>query len=695
MHRDPPPGATAAQQAFAQAVQMQQMGRLAEAEQLFRRVLAFAPRHADSLHLLGVVHLQAGRNREAADWIGKAVAVDARSPQFHNNLGFAQRGLGRLRDAEASFRRAVALRPDYPRALVNLAQVLAATDRAGEAVPYLRKAVAAAPGDLDAWWNLGLLSHQSGALDEAETAYRRALQLAPQAADIHNNLAGVLLAKGRTADGVAALRRALEIDPAPAERWGALANALEGEGRLTEAADAYGQAVRREPGLAIAHNGLGNVLANLGRLEEAVAAYREAVRLSPDHLAARSNLIMTLHSLAEVSAADILVEAKGYASRVEPRPAPSFANSRDPERRLRIGYVSADFRVHPVGFFLDRVLSAHEPRQVQAVLYSDVRFPDAQTERLRAAAASWRPIAGATDDEVLQMIRADGVDILVDLAGHTGFNRLAVFGARAAPVQVSWLGYFGTTGLASMDYVIGDEIVLPPGDEPLFSERPVRLTPPYLCWSPPEAEAPVGPFPALAQGSVTFGCFNNRAKINRQTVEAWARILARVEGSRLFLKSWSLADAGCRAGLTEAFAAHGIVADRLMFEGLTPRAEALTAYNRVDIALDPFPFGGCTTTADTLWMGVPLVTLEGERWSGRMSHSILAGIGLEAWATKDVDAYVETAVRLATELPGLAELRGGLRARVEGSAFCDGPGFARRLEAAYRDMWRTWCAARA
>ena len=687
---DPGGGGLTPEQAFALGGQALQAGRLAEAEQRFRQVLARHPAHADSLHLLGLVQLQAGRAEEAAQTIGKALALQPSAPQFHNNLGSALRSLGRLAEAEAAFRKAVALRPDYGRAMVNLGQTLVAQGRTTEAAEQLRRALRLLPGDLDANWSLALLLHGANDFAGAAEGYRRVIHAAPQAAEPHDNLGRALVALGRRSEGAAALRRALELEPT-AERWCVLASLLQGDAQLTQAVEAYRQALRLAPGLAAAYNGLANALTDLGRLDEAVAAYREAVRLDPDHLSARSNLIMTLHSLASVSAADILVEARAYAARVEPRATPAFANDRDPVRRLRVGYVSADLRVHPVGFFLDRVLPSHDPAQVEAVLYSDTLVEDAQTHRLQAASAGWRPIAGLSDAEVARQVAEDRIDLLVDLAGHTGSNRLSLFAARAAPVQASWLGYFGTTGLAKMDHVVADAVVLPPGEEPLFAEAPVRVAAPYLCWSPPQEAVPLAPFPAPAQGFVTFGCFNNRAKVNGETVAAWARILAAVPGSRLFLKSWSLADPACRAGLAEAFAPHGVEPGRLIFEGLSPRAEALAAYNRVDIALDPFPFGGCTTTADTLWMGVPVITLAGGRWSGRMSRTMLECLGLGEWVAADLDAYVAAAVAMAADLPVLAPLRAGLRQRLEASPLCDGPAFTRRLEAAYRDMWRGWC----
>jgi predicted O-linked N-acetylglucosamine transferase (SPINDLY family) len=686
---NPAAGSLAADQAFAHAEALRRDGRNAEAEAFCRQALVHAPRHAKSLNLLGVLSIETGRLDAAADLFGRAAAADPQGHVFHNNLGSTLRDLGRKTEAAQAFGRAITIKPDYVRALLNLGQMLADTDRAAAAAAF-RQALSANPRELEALFGLSVLLHMNGALDEARPFYEQALTLAPDNPALVENLAGLLLAQGRIADAIPVLQRLLKLQPQSAH-WATLAGALESQARLTEAAAAYRQAILRQPDNAAAFNGLGNALANLGQIDESIAAYRRAVALQPDDFEARSNLLMTLHSAVQISAADILAEAKAYGARLPARPAPAFANTRDPERPLRVGYVSADLRVHPVGFFLDRVLAAHDKGQVEAFLYSDTQFPDEQTERLKASAAAWRPMVGQTDAQVAQAVVADRIDILIDLAGHTGSNRLVMFGLRAAPVQASWLGYFGATGVPTIDYVLADDIVLPVGDETVFTETPVRLPAPYLCWSPPQEDVPVAAFPGLA-GPVTFGCFNNRAKITGETVAVWARILQRVDGSRLFLKAWSLADAGNRDGLTAAFAGHGVAADRLIFEGLSPRAEGLEAYNRADIALDPFPFGGCTTTADTLWMGVPVVTLAGDRWSGRMSKTILACIGLEDWVAADADTYVEMAVRAAGDLAALAPLRSGLRARLEQSRFCDGPAFTRDLEAAYRQMWRDWCA---
>ncbi|HUO23603.1 MAG TPA: tetratricopeptide repeat protein [Caulobacteraceae bacterium] len=678
---------------FAQAARLHQAGRLAEAEQALRVHLLAHPRHAEGLHLLGLIQLQSARPGDAIEPLRKAIAADGRQAQFHNNLGSALRAVGRIDEAIAAFRKAVALRPDYPRGLFNLGRTLTDQGASTEGAGHLRRAIALAPQDVEALWTLAAVAQRDGDLDQAADLYERALKIRPASVEMLENLAKVRVAQERGGEAIAILRRLIELQPHSAERRRILAGFLVYVPDLGGALDLLREAIRLEPQSGAGYDGLANALADLGHLDEAMAAYREAVRLSPDDHDAYSNMIMTLHSLPGVSAADILEDSRRYAARAETAPETRFSPGDDPERRLRVGYVSADFRIHPVGFFLEGVLAAHDPQKVEVRLYSDTVAPDEQTERLRAAAHGWTSIRGMSDEDARRTIQADGVDVLIDLAGHTGDNRLPMFAARAAPVQASWLGYFGTTGLSRMDYVIADDVVIAPGEEGLFSETPVRLPSPYLSWTPPREPIPLAPPPMLNNGFVTFGCFNNPRKISAPAIAAWAEILRQVEGSRLLLKYWTFADPLCRTNFTEAFARYDVGPERLMFEGLSPRAEALAAYNRIDIALDPFPFGGCTTTADTLWMGVPVLTLHGQRWSGRMSRMILSCVGLDDWAAPDVAAYVETAVRRSRDPQGLTDLRAILRGRMAASAFCDGPRLARHLEDAYRAMWRRWCAA--
>jgi len=568
-----------------------------------------------------------------------------------------------------------------------------------EAERLCREALAGNARDADAAHLLGLIALQTERAALAIESLQKAVALNGSVATFHSNLGWALRANGRLEEAVACFRKAIALKPDYIKAQSNLAATLKELGssfdtkvRLEDAVACYTQALELSPNDAATHNAVANTLMNLGRIEAALGHYRASLKLRPDDAATHSNFLMSLHSSARVRDAEILDEAQAFGRRVEQqRVAVTHANTRDPERRLRIGYVSADFRTHPVAFFLANVLSAHDPNAVETICYSNSTYTDAMTARLRSAANEWRVIAGVSDADASAMIRNDGVDILVDLAGHTSNNRLPLFALKPAPVQMTWLGYFGTTGLTTIDYIIADRVVVPPGEEPQFTEKVLRLGGGYLCYAPPGFGAPVAPSPMIANGFVTFGCFNNVSKLTDETIAAWARILTRVEKSRLFLKAYGLTDAACRAHVTAQFAAHGIEDARLILEGFSPLAEALTAYNRVDVALDPFPFGGCTTTADALSMGVPLVTLRGTRWSGRMSASILAALDLNEWVAPDVDAYVATACGVATGLSA-GITRADLRRRMETSALCDGQRFTQTLEAAYRAAWNAWCA---
>ena len=433
------------------------------------------------------------------------------------------------------------------------------------------------------------------------------------------------------------------------------------------------------------------LLLAMGRTPEALAAFEAAIPLCPGDLRARQGRILAMHYLPGATMQDISSTARRLAPAVV---APSLASltglDRSPDRPLRIGYVSGDFRNHPVGYFLHSVLAARDKAAAVVCCYSSTEVQDPMTARLKREVDHWRPIFGLDDEQAVQTIRADGIDILVDLAGHTNSNRLGVFARRGAPVQAAWLGYFGTTGLTSMDFVIADRHVLLPADEPSFTERVVRLPDSYLCFSPPAEAGAVAPLPAGLDQPITFGCFNSRTKLNPEVLALWARVLAAVPGSRLLLKAAQYRDKAIRREITQHFAASGIRAERILFEPASPIAAMFEAYGRVDIALDPFPFAGGATTAQALWMGVPVISLVGETWPGRQGASLLSAAGFPDWAVTDADSYVALAQRLATDRAALIALRGGLRAAVANSPLCRADRFARHLEAAYRNMWRSY-----
>ncbi len=486
-----------------------------------------------------------------------------------------------------------------------------------------------------------------------------------------------------------------------------LGSALQDQGNLEEAVACYQRALALKPDYAEAHNNLGNALKDQGRPDEAIACYRRAQELKPDYAVAGSNLLFALQYCAGITPA-ALAEAHaeydrrhaaplrsreqgaggGRGTRAAGRGAGGGEQHAGHDGRLRLGFVSADLGRHPVGYFLVRVLENLSRQEHETICYSDRIGKDDLTYRLRAASTQWRDVIGMNDQQLTEQIRADRIDILFDLAGHTAHNRLLVFARKPAPIQVTWAGYVGTTGLTAMDYLLADRYEVPPGAERHYRERVLRMPDGYVCYDPPAYAAPVTPLPALERGQVTFGCFNNPAKITPQAVEVWARILRRLPGARLVFKFKGWNDRGVARRFGEMFAAHGIGPGRLEFLGYSPHVELLAEYGRIDLALDPFPYNGGLTTCEALWMGVPVVTCPGATFASRHSLSHLSSVGLTETVARNLDEYVELAVSLAGDLPRLAALRAGLRQRMAASPLCDGKRFATNLAAILYDVWK-------
>ena len=369
----------------------------------------------------------------------------------------------------------------------------------------------------------------------------------------------------------------------------------------------------------------------------------------------------------------------------------NFPNPRDPDKRLKVGYVGGDFCAHPVGMFFTAFFRHHDKNAVETFVYMTGADTDHVTESLRGQADHWRDAALLDDAAFAEAARADGIDILVDTAGHTAMNRLRAFARRCAPVQATGFGVMGTTGLDGMDYFLADRFEIPPGHEKFYSESVVRLPGDNVCFAPPDYAPAVAPLPARERGFVAFGCFNAAGKISPEAIALWSRALVLAPGSRMLLKNFGLGVPECRERFIRLFSGHGIGADRLILEGPATHAELLAAYGRVDIALDPIPYSGGLTTLESLWMGVPVVTLPGETFASRHSASHLANAGYPELIAKDAGDYVAIALKLASDLDGLANLRARLRPKMAASPVCDGARYARGLEAAYRAMWRRWC----
>lgn len=712
------------------ALEHQQAGRLEAAQRIYRKVLEQEPDNADALHLLGACFFQAGRHETAVEYIRRAIARNPSVAFYHLNLGNALQELGRIEEAELCYRQALRLDPKFSEAHNNLGNVLSRLGRLEEAAASLGQALRLRPDEPLAHNNRGALWLKQRRFAEAEAACREALRLRPAYAEACNNLAVALLEQGRMADGEALCREALRLKPGYAEAHNTLGVALERQGRPEEALPWYQGAVRWNPASVEASNNCGSVLVKLNRLEEAgpyfsralelrpddpealnnlgnlrqfrgqvaeaIALYRRALALQPDFHIAHSNLVFCLNYDPGCEPADLFREHRRWAERhAAATPFAAHSNDPDPNRRLRLGYVSPDFRGHPVAFFLEPVLEAHRREAFEVTCYSNVARPDDLTARFAALADHWRPIHGLPDGQVADEIRADRIDILVDLAGFTTGGRLLVLARKPAPVQVSWLGYPNTTGLPTVDYRLTDAWADPPGETDAWhTEELVRLPRGFLCYRPPGDAPPAGELPSLGAGRVTFGCFNNLAKVTPGAIAAWAAILDRLPGSRLVLKSKPLADAGARRQIQEEFLRQGIPEPRLVLMGPIPaHSHHLQLYNEIDIALDTFPYNGTTTTCEALWMGVPVITVAGRRHASRVGASLLWNVGLPELIARSADESVELAVALARDGERMRRLRAGLRDRMARSALTGASAFTEALEQAYRRMWRRWCGS--
>ena len=653
-----------------------------------------AANYAPALTNLGMLHQRHSRLDEAAECFAAALRSNPSSPEALTDLGSVYTAQYRLEEAVRLHEAALRVRPDNPEALTNLGHALHLLGDYEQAAQMHAAALQLRPNFAAAHTNLGLALEILGDVDGAIAAHHHAISLDPDLVSAWINLASGLLTAQRVDDAIGTFQTALAKSPGSAEAHNGLALALIKKGEIEAGLGEFRRAIGSDPAFAEAHFNLGNVLRDRGDIDGAVSAFADAVKHRPSYAKAHTNLIMAQHYSPSAGNQDFLASASAWASLCAPRQqAQVVARDRDTDRVLRIGYVSGDLCRHPLSYFLSGILFAHDPAAVSVTCYQTRNVVDDMTEHLKSAGHQWRDISLMPDDKALATILEDGIDVLVDLSGHTGFNRLGLFAKRAAPVQASWLGYFGTTGLETMDYVIADPFVVPEGEERFFVEKVWRLPHSYFCFASGDDISVQAP-PAATSGLVTFGSFNNRTKISPETVELWADVLKAVPNSHLLLKTKQFDYAVERDSLLDQFAAQGVGAERIVLDGHSPRRQLLEAYHRVDIALDPMPYGGGTTTVEALWMGVPVVCLRGDRWVGRLGESLLNAVGVPELVAANRQDYVALASRLAGDLGGLASMRASMRERMEKSPLCDAVGFTRTLETAYRTMWRTWCASR-
>ncbi len=778
---------------LAAATQADRDQRIAEAETLYRRVLAAEPDNAEALRALGAIEFRTGRYEAAEGKARRLLSLRPGDPAIHFGLGIVLQRRGRLDEARAAFASAVAINPAHLRALLALGEVCRLQNRyddaasaarmaltldasnsdacnllgaalqgrgdTSEAVPWFERAAAARPEDARAHYNLGVAFQALKREDDAVAAYRRAAQLDPQLMEAHNNLGLILVDADQAAAAIQHLRAAVDLAPGSAVAHNNLGRALYAAGHIAEALACFERALHIDPNYAEALANIGATLRALGQPEAALAQLDRAVAVQPDFAAAHGNRCLVLRDLGRLdeaadsamraiairpeeaefhvalalvhndrglhgaalaccrramalkpasavvhqrllglllynprpTAAERYAECRAFGSRSRAPARPDGGvqdRTRDPERRLRIGYLSSDLRGnHPVARNLRPIFSNHDRSRFEIFVYTDVPTPDETTNEFKARADGWRSIEGLGDAEVAAAIRGDRIDILVILAGRFDRNRPLVASYRPAPIQVSFHDP-ATSGVAETDYLIADPVLAPPGGSERFTERVLRV-PHFYVHDPLDAAPPVRELPLLAHGCPTFGCFNNPAKLSDQCLLLWARLLNEIPAARLVLRfrNWYGSEV-LRRRVTSIFGQAGVPAERLrIIQADEPGRHHLDIYNEVDVALDPAPFNGSTTTFEALWMGVPVVTLTGDTMVSRWTSSMLAALKLRHLAAPTSDAYIGAAAGLISRPAALAELRAGLRDRVAASPLCDGTRRTRQVERLYRATW--------
>ena len=674
---------------------LRECGRIDEAAAAYRRAIELQPDYAEPQNNLGNILKDQRDYAGAIAAFENAVRLQPDFAEAHYNLGCIFKEQGRLEEAAKAFRRAITIKPNLIEAHNNLGLTFTQMKLFDEALAAFGALLKLKPDYAEAYNGIGAALEEQGREPEAMQAYQNAVKLNPDNAEAHNNIGNLLRKRHEFAEAITEYRLTLKLKPDLAEAHNNLGNALRDQGKTDEAMEAYRRAVELKPDFIAAQNNLGFIFKDQGRLDECIATYRTALKFDPRDHAVHSSLVYTLyfHPAYEMEAIyrEHVKWNQFYAEPLRKFILQHF-NDRNPERRLRIGYVSPNFSKHCQSFFTVPLLSNHNHEEFKIYCYSNVIGPDALTQRLRGYADVWRSVVGLTREQTADLIRQDQIDILVDLAMHMANSTPLLFALKPAPIQVAWLAYPGTTGLTTMDYRLTDPRLDPPGlYDAFYSEESIRLPDTFWCYDPLTSEPAINELPALKNGNITFGCLNNFCKLSTGVLKLWARVLTELPNSRLIL----LAPAGTVREVVRAeFTKNNVKPERVEFTEFLPNAEYLKLYNRIDMVLDTFPYNGHTTSLDSFWMGVPVVTLIGNTVVGRAGLSQLHNLDLKELAAQTPEEYVDIATKLAGDLARLAELRRTLRERMKNSPLMDAKCFAHNIETAYRKMWRKWCDMR-
>ena len=672
---------------------LQARGELDNAIKCYRQAITIAPDQAELHNRLGSALRADGKLDEAIESLQTAVRLDPNLAAAHNNLGNAYRAQNQTQEALASYRRALSLQPDHIEALNNLANSLRESGAAAEAIRLYRRALELRPGHPQVLAHLADALEDAGQLAEAIGVHRQIVAVRPDDFDVLLRLGNALMKAGAVREAIEQYVRALALRPESAAAQFDFGCALHAASQPDKAVRWFREALKIEPTFAAASNNLGSALKDLGRLDEALAAYAQALDIQPDYREADDNLIYSQLFHPSIRRERMAGELRRWSSKYAEPLADAIVphtNDRSPQRPLRIGYVSPDFRDHVVGRNVLPVLMRHDTSRFEIFCYSNVQHPDALTERFVESAAHWRDIARISDADAAEMIRRDGIDILVDLALHLTHNRLLIFARKPAPVQMTWAGYPGTTGLKAVDYRLTDPYLDPPGlnNDELYAEKSLRLPHSFWRYDPLGIDLPVNELPADTHGFITFGGLNNFCKLNDATLSLWGDLLSAVPSSRLRLLA---PEGSARQWVLDRLRDDGIYPGRVIFHRLAPRLEYLSTYHHIDIALDTFPYNGHTTSLDALWMGVPLLTVAGTSPVARAGVSQLSNVGLTELIAGSPRRFVQLGVALAGDLPRLCALRQSLRPRLEQSPIMDAARFTADLEVLYRSTWQNYC----
>ncbi len=694
-----------------QARTAHQGGQLPRAEALYRQVIQAEPAHPVACYLLGVACHGLAKMEDAERALREAVRLRPTHPEACNHLGVVCLLLGKFEEAVARFQQVLQQQPDFADARKNLArtresvavqQCAAALNDQGaaleeqgrfdEAGNLYQRAYVLQPETALYAKNLGVVLGKLGRFEEALALLRRALALQPEFAEAHLALGAAQHKLGRRVEAFHAYQNAIRIKPELVSAHSNLGDLLVKAGEMDAAIESYRRAIALRPEFAPAHNNLGIVLSELGKLDEAIASFRHALRLKPNFLDAQSNLLKGLNYHPKSTHATLLDEHRHWQTIYGPTAVvgPAPGHDRTPDRPLRVGYVSPDFRIHAVSYFFEPILAHHDRRRVEPICYAEVASGDSMTARLQELAAGWRVTTTLSDTQLTEQIRRDRIDILVDLAGHTSGNRLGVFLRKPAPIQMTYLGYPNTTGLTTIDYLLTDALVDPPGEPTWSTEEPYRLPGVFCCYTPAPDAPDVAAPPEARLGHVTFGSLHKLSKLNESVLDLWCELLRAVPSARLLLFRNNLTGSR-RDDLRRHFQRQGIADDRVEMRHAKEGGSHLPVYHSVDISLDVFPWCGHTTACESLWMGVPVITLSGDRHAGRMTASVLHSLGLADWVAHSPADYIAIGQRMASDPAALAQLRGALRDRMRQSPVCDGKTWTAGLEDAYRELWHRWC----